>query len=71
MELDTCLSEQKKKAAQIGGLMKEGRREEADAVKADVAALKTRSAEIEKKSESRVRIKRLQKYKKTINKKGA
>ena len=51
VELDTCLSEQKKKAAQIGGLMKEGRREEADAVKADVAALKTRSAEIEKKSE--------------------
>ena len=51
VELDTCLSEQKKKAAQIGGLMKEGRREEADAVKAEVAALKTRSAEIEKNSE--------------------
>ena len=51
VELDTCLSEQKKKAAQIGGLMKEGRREEADAVKAEVAALKTRSAEIEVKSE--------------------
>ena len=28
-ELDTCLAEQKKKAAQIGGLMKEGKREEA------------------------------------------
>ena len=51
LELDTCLAEQKKKAAQIGGLMKEGKREEADAVKADVAALKARSAEIEKKSE--------------------
>ena len=51
LELDTCLSEQKKKAAQIGGLMKEGKREEADAVKAEVAALKTRSAEIERKSE--------------------
>ena len=51
VELDTCLSEQKKKAAQIGALMKEGRREEADAVKAEVAALKTRSAEIERKSE--------------------
>ena len=51
VELDTCLSEQKKKAAQIGGLMKEGKREEADAVKAEVAALKTRSAEIERKSE--------------------
>jgi seryl-tRNA synthetase len=31
--------------------MKEGKREEADAVKAEVAALKTRSAEIERKSE--------------------
>ena len=51
VELDTCLSEQKKKAAQIGGLMKEGKREGADAVKAEVAALKTRSAEIERKSE--------------------
>ena len=51
VELDTCLSEQKKKAAQIGGLMKEGRRDEADAVKAEVAALKARSAEIERKSE--------------------
>ena len=51
LELDTCLSEQKKKAAQIGGLMKEGRKEEADAVKTEVAALKTRSAEIEAKSD--------------------
>ena len=51
VELDSCLAEQKKKAAQIGGLMKEGKREEADAVKAEVAALKVRSAEIEKKSE--------------------
>ena len=51
VELDTCLSEQKKRAAQIGGLMKEGRREEAEAVKAEVASLKARSAEIEGKSE--------------------
>ena len=51
LELDTCLSEQKKKAAQIGGLMKEGKREEADAVKAEVAALKANSSEIERKSE--------------------
>ena len=51
VEFDTCLSEQKKKAAQIGGLMKEGKRDEADAVKAEVAALKARSAEIERKSE--------------------
>ena len=51
VELDTCLAEQKKKAAQIGGLMKDGKREEADAIKAEVAALKARSAEIEKKSQ--------------------
>ena len=50
-ELDTCLAEQKKMAAQIGGLMKEGKREEAEAVKAEVAALKARSAEIEKTSQ--------------------
>ena len=50
-ELDSCLAEQKKKAAQIGGLMKEGKREEAEAVKAEVSALKTRSAEIEKTSQ--------------------
>ena len=51
VELDGCLAEQKKKAAQIGGLMKEGTREEADAVKAEVAALKAHSAEIERKSQ--------------------
>ena len=50
-ELDSCLAEQKKKAAQIGGLMKEGKRDEAEVVKAEVAALKTRSAEIEKISQ--------------------
>ena len=43
--------EQKKKAAEIGGLMKTGKREEAEAVKAEVAALKARSSEIEKKSQ--------------------
>ena len=51
LEKDTCLAEQKKKAALIGGLMKEGKREEADAVKAEVAALKARSAEIESKEQ--------------------
>ena len=51
LELDNCLSDQKKKAAQIGGLMKEGKKEEAESVKAEVAALKTRSAEIEAKSQ--------------------
>lgn len=50
-ELDACLAEQKKKAAQIGGLMKAGQKDEAEAVKAEVAALKARSAEIEAKSE--------------------
>ena len=50
-ELDACLADQKKKAAQIGGIMKEGKKEEAEAVKAEVAALKARSAEIEKTSE--------------------
>ena len=50
-ELDACLAEQKRKAAQIGGLMKEGKKEEAEAVKAEVAALKARSAEIEKVSQ--------------------
>ncbi len=51
VELDGCLAEQKKKAALIGGLMKEGRREEAETVKSEVAALKQRSAEIEKTSQ--------------------
>ena len=51
LELDTCLAEQKKKAAEIGGLMKQGKKDEAEAVKAEVAALKARSAEIERKSE--------------------
>ena len=51
LELDTCLAEQKKLAAQIGGLMKEGKKEEAEAVKAQVASLKANSSEIEKKSQ--------------------
>ena len=51
VELDNCLAEQKKKAAQIGGLMKEGKRDEAEAIKAEVAALKSRSTEIETKSQ--------------------
>ncbi|MGM9764418.1 MAG: serine--tRNA ligase [Candidatus Cryptobacteroides sp.] len=50
-ELDACLSEQKKKAALIGGLMKQGKKDEAEAAKAEVAALKTKSAELEAKSE--------------------
>ena len=50
-ELDSCLAEQKKKAAEIGALMKGGKKEEAEAVKTEVAALKARSAEIEKAAE--------------------
>ena len=45
-ESDALLGEQKKKAALIGGLMKEGRREEAEAAKKEVAALKARSGEL-------------------------
>ena len=52
-ELDTCLSEQKKKAALIGGLMKEGRKEEAEAIKAEVAALKEKSSELDRKSQEK------------------
>ena len=50
-ELDSCLSEQKKKAALIGGLMKEGRKEEAEAIKAEVASLKAKSSELDRKSQ--------------------
>ena len=50
-ELDTCLSRQKQKAALIGGFMKEGRKDEAEAAKAEVAALKERSKELEAQSD--------------------
>ena len=50
-ELDSCLAEQKQKAAQIGALMKEGRKDEAEAVKAEVASLKEKSRDLEEKSE--------------------
>ena len=52
LELDNCLAQQKQKAALIGGLMKEGKKEEAEAVKAEVAALKEQSKAIEEKSET-------------------
>ena len=45
-ESEALLGEQKKKAALIGGLMKEGRREEAEEAKREVAALKARSGEL-------------------------
>ncbi|MCR5561275.1 MAG: serine--tRNA ligase [Bacteroidales bacterium] len=43
---DALLSEQKKRAAEIGGLMKQGLKAEAEAAKAEVAALKARSNEL-------------------------
>lgn len=46
-ELDACLAEQKNKAKEIGGFMKNGQKEEAEAVKASVATLKERSKELE------------------------
>ena len=45
-ESDALLGQQKKAAAEIGKLMKEGRKEEAEAAKAEVAALKARSSEL-------------------------
>ena len=45
-ESDALLSQQKKAAEAIGRLMKEGRRDEAEAAKAEVAALKARSNEL-------------------------
>ena len=42
---DALLAEQKKRAGEIGGLMKQGLREEAEAAKKEVAALKARSGE--------------------------
>ncbi|MCQ2159140.1 MAG: serine--tRNA ligase [Bacteroidales bacterium] len=45
-ESDSLLSEQKQKAAEIGSLMKQGKKDEADAAKAEVAALKTKSSEL-------------------------
>ena len=46
-ELDRCLNEQKQLSGQIGRLMKEGRKDEAEQVKAQVAALKDKSKELD------------------------
>ena len=45
--LDACLAEQKKYAAQIGALMKQGKRDEAEAAKAEVTRLKEQSATLQ------------------------
>ena len=46
VELDNCLAEQNKAAKEIGMLMGQGRREEAEERKQQVAALKAKSAEL-------------------------
>ena len=46
-ELDRCLNEQKQLSGQIGRLMKEGQREQAEQVKQQVAALKDRSKQLD------------------------
>ncbi|RRD75462.1 serine--tRNA ligase [Alloprevotella sp. OH1205_COT-284] len=46
-EMDAALAEQKVLAKNIGNLMKEGKKEEADAVKAKVAELKAKSTQLE------------------------
>ena len=51
MELDNCLAEQNKAAKEIGMLMGQGRREEAEERKQQVAALKARSVELSAKHE--------------------
>lgn len=51
-ELDSCLALQNKKAAMIGGLMKEGKRDEAEIVKKEVASLKEQSRLLQEKSEA-------------------
>ena len=45
-ELDSCLAEQNKAARMIGALMGQGKRDEAEAKKAEVAALKEKSAKL-------------------------
>ena len=50
-ELDACLSQQKQKASQIGAFMKDGRKDEAEKAKAEVAALKEHSKELERQSD--------------------
>ena len=51
-ELDTVLAQNKQLAAKIGQLMKAGQADEANAVKAEVAELKTKAAELESKMDA-------------------
>ena len=50
-DLDSCLAEQNQAAKQIGALMGKGLREEAEAKKQEVAALKVRSQQLKEESE--------------------
>ncbi len=50
-ESDSLIASQKQLSARIGSLMKEGRKEEAEEVKKEVAALKARSGELLAKAE--------------------
>ena len=47
LELDNCLAEQNKAAKQIGALMGQGKREEAEEMKRTVAVLKAKSVELD------------------------
>ena len=51
-ELDSCLAEQKVKAGEIGKLMKEGKKAEAESAKAVTAELKEKSKDLEAKMEA-------------------
>jgi len=50
-ELDSCLAQQNQAAKQIGALMGKGLKDEAEAKKQEVAALKSRSNELKEESE--------------------
>ena len=52
LELDNCLAEQNKAAKQIGALMGQGKREEAEEMKRRVAELKSKSAELDSEHQS-------------------
>ncbi len=55
-EIDASLAAQKAKAKEIGSLMQQGRREDAEAVKKEVAEMKTRSKDIEAKMDESQRL---------------
>jgi len=50
-ENDAILAQQKQKASLIGGLMKEGKKDEAEEAKKEVASMKAKSYELDSKSE--------------------